>query len=137
MHLCSVACVVLFAVLLQTTTLAASPSRVKAKRVTLTDGMTMPLTGVCVFVLKVVPNNRAVNLSTIEDVSAYVRGYSRYGCVLQCYLRWLVSMVKRSKCTCTNAVCCVSVCVYNTYMYICMCFVYELSLYDGCVVIGL
>ena len=69
---------ILFAVLLQTTTLAASPSRVKAKRVTLTDGMTMPLTGVCVFVLKVVPNNRAVNLSTIEDVSACVcGGYSR------------------------------------------------------------
>ena len=63
---------VFLAASLQTANLAVSPSRGKAKRVTLTDGMSMPLTGMCVFVLKVVPNNRAVNLSSIEDVSTCV-----------------------------------------------------------------
>lgn len=107
---CVVLCV-LFAVSLQTTTLAASPSQAKAKRVTLTDGMTMPLTGVCVFVLKVVPNNRAVNLSSIEDVSTCVCRECTYGSVLVCHVR-LLSM-GRGACVRMQ---CEYICDY-TYVY--------------------
>ena len=71
---------------------------------TLTDGMTMPLTGTCVFVLKVMPTNRAVNLSSMEDVSVqYVQVECTlvWLCVLFCRL-CLISMGLGARCVCVS-----------------------------------
>ena len=83
---CNDTALILSAASLQTSTLATSPSKGKAKRVTLTDGMSMPLTGTCVFVLKVLPSNRAVNLSSMEDVSTCVSDACTVGVGVYCFL---------------------------------------------------
>ena len=47
---------------------ASSTSRVRTKRVTLTDGLSMPLNGMCVFILRN-STTKAIATSSMTDVS--------------------------------------------------------------------